>query len=328
MTHFTRRQALGAAGAMIAAPLVPTRAAAQAFPSKTIRILVGYAPGGYVDVMARAYGEAIQKATGQAVIVDNKPGAAGALAVNEMKRSAPDGHTIMMLANSAMTVNRVLYKDLGYDPDKDFTFISYIPNSPVVAFVRTDLGVRNMQELIEYARKNPMTSGTSGVGGMSHISVVELNKNFNLKIEPVHYRGEALAMQALHTGELKMMVGTWAGAQLPLGAGTAKALAVTGRQRARQLPSIPTFAEQGVTSEAFRLTSYMAIVGPAGIPDATAKRLSDLWVQAGASEKVRKFMEMYAIDDPARDRAALHEIYETEGPTWVKVARNLGLTPQ
>lgn len=327
MTKFTRRQTLAAAGALVAGPLLPGRAYAQAWPTKMIRIVTGFSAGGLIDISARAYGEYIQSVSKQTVVVENKTGAAGALAATEVARSAPDGYTLLLTVNSAMTVSRVLYKNLGYDPDKDFTLIAYMPTGNVVAFVRTDLGIGNLKELIEYARNHPVSAGTSGPGSFTHMSLVELNRFYNVNILPVHYRGEALAMQALHTGEVQLMVGTWPGAQLPIKSGTARPIAVTGVKRARQLPDVPTFFEQGLTSEAFRLTSYLCVLAPAGVPEPIAQRLSDLFVQAGTSEKVRKFREFQAMDDPAMGRAAFREIYDREGPVWIKLARDLNLAP-
>jgi len=313
---------------MLAAPLLASRATAQAWPTQNIRILNGFSAGGLTDLAARSYGEFIQQATGAAVVHETKAGAAGALAAGEVKRAAPDGHTLLVTASSTLILSPLLLKNPGFDPDKDFTLISYMPTGNAVAFVRTSLGISNLKELVEYARKNPVNAGTSGPGGFSHVTIVELNKSFNLKIEPVHYRGEVLAMQALHTGEVQMMIGTWSGARLPVGAGTAKAIAVTGTQRAKRLPDVMTFQEQGVTSEAFRLTPYLCIVGPAGMPEPIAQRLSDLFVRAGSSERVQKFMDAFDMDEPAQGRAAFRNIYDREAPVWTKTVKSLGLTPQ
>lgn len=328
MTVLTRRKTLATAGALIAAPLLAGRASAQAWPTKMIRIVHGFGAGGLVDVSARAYGEHIQKATGQTVIVESKPGAAGALAATEVARSAPDGHTLLFTINSALTVSKVLYKNLGYDPDKDFSLISYMPTGNVVAYVRSDLNVRNWKEFVEYARKNSISAGTSGISSFTNMSIMAINKAYNLNIVPVHYRGEALASQALHTGEIQFYIGTWPGVQLPVKAGTARPIAVTGEKRSKRLPDVPTFFEQGLSVPAFRLTSYLCVVAPAGVPDAVAQRLSDLFVEAGTTERVQKFMEAQSMDEPAKGRAAFREIYDKEGPLWVQLAKDLNLTPQ
>lgn len=328
MTTFTRRQVIEAGGAMLAAPLLASRATAQAWPTQPIRIVNGFAPGGLTDLTARSYGEFIQEATGATVIVEFKTGATGALAAGEVKRAAPDGHTLLLSTSSALILAPLLLKNPGFDPDKDFTLISYMPTGNVVAFVRTDLGISNLKELVEYARKHPVNAGTSGPGGFTHLSVVELNRYFNLKIQPVHYRGEALSTQALHTGEVQMHVGTSTGARLPVRAGTARAIAVTGTKRTKRLPDVMTFQEQGVTAEAFQLTSYLCILGPAGMPEPIAQRLSDLFVQAGSSEKIQKFMDTFEMDEPAQGRAAFRDIYDREAPVWVKMVKGLGLTPQ
>lgn len=328
MTTFTRRQVIGAGGAMLATQLLASRATAQAWPTQPIRIMTGFAPGGLTDLAARSYGEYIQMTTGRAVIVESKTGAGGALATGEVKRAAPDGHTLLLTSSSALILAPHLLKNPGFDPDKDFTLISYMPTGNAVAFVRTDLGISNLKELVEYARKHPVNAGTSGPGGFMHLAIVELNRYFDLKIEPVHYRGEALSTQALHTGEVQMQVGTWSGARLPVRAGTARAIAVTGTKRAKRLPDVMTFEEQGVTTESFRLTSYLCVLGPAGMPEPVAQRLSDLFVQAGSSEKVQKFMDTFEMDEPALGRAAFRDIYDQEAPVWVKMVKGLGLTPQ
>ncbi|MEO5671439.1 MAG: tripartite tricarboxylate transporter substrate-binding protein, partial [Ramlibacter sp.] len=136
------------------------------------------------------------------------------------------------------------------------------------------------------------------------------------------------SMQALHTGDVQIVIGSLSGATLPLRAGTAKPIAVTGEHRAKRLPDVPTFLEQGVTAEAFRLTSYLCVVAPAGLPEAIAQRLSDLFVQATTTERVQKFMDTQQMDDPAQGRAAFRQIYDREGPIWIKLAQGLGLTPQ
>jgi tripartite-type tricarboxylate transporter receptor subunit TctC len=324
----TRRQALGAAGAMIGSPLLATSAGAQAWPTRTIHILHGFAPGGLVDTSARVYGDFIQRATGQAVVVEAKPGAAGALAAKEAARAAPDGYTLLYTINSAMTVSRVLYKNLGYDPDKDFTLISYMPVGNALCSVRTDTGIRNVKDLVEYARKNRVNAGAPGPGSFSHMGIVELNRLYNLKIETVFYRGESPGIQALMAGDLHLYIGTQGGAAAGIEKGLLRPIAVTGDKRARRLPDVPTFHEQGVTADSFRLTSYLCVVAPAGLPEPLAQRLSDLFVQAGTSDRVQKFMDAQQMDEPALGRAAFRQVHEREGPAWIKLAQSLGLAPQ
>jgi tripartite-type tricarboxylate transporter receptor subunit TctC len=328
MTPLTRRRAIQAGAAWIANPFSAGPASAQAWPAKPIRIVTGFAPGGLIDLLARAYGESLGKATGQSVFVDSKPGAAGAISATEVKRAAPDGYTLLLAINSAITVNRVLFKNLGYDPDRDFTMIAYMPIPSPFAFVRTDLGVNNLRELAEYARKHPIACGTVGPGSLQHMLLVDLNRHFNLKIEPVNYRGEVPLMQALYTGEIPFGFGTWGGSQLPRNAGRVKAIAVSGPKRSSKLADVPTFVEQGTTSDVFKLTSYTCVMGPAGMPDALTQRLSDLFVQSGTSDALQKFMETNAFEEPPRGHAAFREIYEREAPIWVRLAKELNLTPQ
>src|ERR1700752_2908467 len=185
MSAISRRQFIGSAAAASAIPLIGSSAHAQQtdWPNRAIRIIAGYPAGGQTDLFSRTYGDYIRAETGQSVTVENKAGASGSVAAAEAKRAAPDGYTLMFTISTTMIMNRVLYKNLPYDADKDFVLISsmFAGHLPTVASKAT--GVTNLKEFAEYARKNKVSMGTYAAGSYSHMVVAELNKHFGLQME-------------------------------------------------------------------------------------------------------------------------------------------------
>ena len=208
MSAITRRRFIASAASVSAIPLIGSPAHAQTtdWPNKPIRIIAGYPAGGQTDLYARTYGEYIRAETGQNITVENKAGASGSVAAVEAKRAAPDGYTLMFTISTTMIMNRALMKNVPYDADKDFILISIMPSGslPLVAAKKT--GATNIKEFVEYCRKTEKVSvGTYAAGSYAHMAVAELNKQYGLKIEPVHYRGESpmwadLAGQTLDGG--------------------------------------------------------------------------------------------------------------------------------
>jgi len=193
MRAISRRHFIGSAAAASAIPLIGPSAYAQTgWPTRQIKIIAGYPAGGQTDLFARTYGEYIRSETGQNVVVENKAGASGSVAAVEAKRAAPDGYTLMFTISTTMIMNRVLMKDIPYDAEKDFVLVSIMPagSLPFVAGEKT--GAKTLAEFVAYAKKaEKVNVGTYGAGSYAHMAIVEMNKQYGLKIEPVHYRGEA-----------------------------------------------------------------------------------------------------------------------------------------
>jgi tripartite-type tricarboxylate transporter receptor subunit TctC len=227
-----------------------------------------------------------------------------------------------------MIMNRVLYKSLPYDADKDFVLISSMSagHLPLVASKAT--GATNLKEFAEYARKNKVSIGTYAAGSYAHIAVAELNKHFGLQMEAVHYRGEAPMWQDLAAGVIQAASGSYAAASNVLQSGAGQPIAVPQTKRMRKLPDVATFLEQGVTSKAFQLQGFICLVGPTGLPQELVQRVSDLMVEGGKSERVRNLLDTFGVDDSAVGHEDFKKLVAEEGPVWIGLVQSLGLTPQ
>ena len=328
MTELTRRGALAGGVASAAALSIATPALAQAWPSKPIRIVVTFPAGGLTDTFARAYGEFLSQKLGQPVVVENKTGASGAIGAEAVKQTAPDGHTLMWTISTTMIMNKVLFKSLPYDPDKDFVPIAWMGAGHLPMVVPKSVPATNIKEFVEYARKNKVSIGTYGAGSYSHVLVAELNKAFGLAMEAVHYRGEAPMWQDLAAGAIQAATGSYAAVAGILQSGAGRAIAVPTTTRMGKLPDVGTFLEQGVTSNAFQIQGWIGLFAPAGVPQPIVDRLSELMIEGGKTEKIRKMLDTFGIDRAAEGQVFFREILAREGPIWIDLVKGLGLTPQ
>jgi tripartite-type tricarboxylate transporter receptor subunit TctC len=316
----SRRSLLGAAASAVAFPSI-ARSASEAWPQRPIKIIVGFAAGGQTDVYARLYGEFIGSQTGVPVVVENKTGALGSIAGAEVKRTAPDGYTILFNTSGAMTVNRVLVKDLAYDTDRDFQLVSAMPTGGLPLIVSKKLGVSDLDGFVRHARATGrVTLGTFGVGSPAHLTILALNRQYGLNIEPIHYRGEAPMFTDVVAQTVDGGVGTIVGAQPVLQSGSGQVIAVP-RKRLTTFPEVRTFAEQGAESPLFGLMTYQCCAVPVGTPTAIVERLSDLITRAAQTEKVKTMFQTFGIDEGPMPIAATRELYAREAPVWIELAR-------
>jgi tripartite-type tricarboxylate transporter receptor subunit TctC len=315
-------------GGIAAASLLPAPAIAEAWPSKPIRIVCGYPAGGLTDIFARAYGEFISQKTGQSVIVENKAGASGAIAAEQVKGAAPDGYTLMFTISTTMIMNKVLFKKLPYDPDKDFALISWLNAGHLPMIINRNVPAKNVAEFAEYARNNKVSLGTYGAGSYPHVVAETLNHHFGLKMEAVHYRGEALMWQDVASNAIQGGSGSIAGAASVLQTGIGRPIAVPSMMRAKRLPDVPTFYEQGLTEQAFLVRGFICLVGPIAMPDDIVQKLSDLMVEGGKTERIQKILDTFGIDEGARDRTYFKEVLAKEGPVWIDLIKSLNIEPQ
>jgi tripartite-type tricarboxylate transporter receptor subunit TctC len=315
----TRRDVLryGSAAALAA---LPAPAIAQPWPSKPIRIIVTYPAGGLTDVFARAYGEYVSQKVGQPVVVENKTGAAGAIGAEMVKSSSADGYTLMM--------NKVLFKKLPYDPDKDFALVAWFNTGHLPTIINKDVPARNVAEFAAWARDRKVSLATYGAGSYAHVVTETLNRHYGLRMEAVHYRGEALMWQDVASGAVQGASGSYASASAVLQTGAGRPIAVPTMERMKKLPDVPTFYEQGLTEKAFQVRGWVGCAAPVGTPDDVVQKLSDLMVEAGKTERIQKIIDTFGIDEAARDRTYFKKVLDEEGPVWLDVIKSLNIEPQ
>jgi tripartite-type tricarboxylate transporter receptor subunit TctC len=325
-TRLSRRQLIAAGAATASLPLIGTRASAQAaWPSKPVRIVVGYPAGGQTDGIARAYGEFLSRHFGQTFIVENKGGGSGSVGAIDVKQAAPDGHTLMCTISTTMIQNRATIKNLAYDPEKDFAIFSVVKGSGLLMLAQTSSGVTNLKEFIDFAKKaKTVNMGTYAVGSTPHIVAFELNKQYGLKIEPIHYRGEAPMWADFMTGSIDTAIGSYAVTSPVLQSGRGKLIGTTGA-RLKAYPDIPTLAEQGATSKLFGVRGFTGWWAPAGTSPEILKKLSDAMVLAGKDSRVQQALGSYDLE-PASDMTEAQKQFTEESPVLLSVLKDLGIT--
>ena len=324
----TRREVLRYGSAAAVAAALPAPALAQAWPSKPIRIICGYPAGGLTDIFARAYGEYISQKTGQPVTVENKAGASGAIAAEQVKSAPADGYTLMWTISTTMIMNKVLFKKLPYDPDKDFALVAWFNTGHLPTIINKDVPARNVAEFAAWARDRKVSLATYGAGSYAHVVTETLNRHYGLKMEAVHYRGEALMWQDVASGAVQGASGSYASASAVLQTGAGRPIAVPTMERMRKLPDVPTFYEQGLPEKAFQVRGWVGCAAPVGTPDDVVQKLSDLMVEAGKTERIQKIIDTFGIDEAARDRAYFKRILVEEGPILTEVVKSLNIEPQ
>jgi len=260
-----------AAGALT---LVNFAAHAQggAWPTKPVKLVVPFPAGGATDVVARALAQRLTAELGQTFVIDNKPGAATAIASEYVSRAAPDGYTIMMGASSALVNNRFLYKKLSYDPDA-FELISLVCVTPLVLVANTALPVDNVQSLVQYAKANPdkISYASYGTGTISHLATALLALRSGVRMSHVPYKGSSEALPALVGGHVNLYTDTVITSAPLLKAGKLKALGVTTAKRTALLPNVPTIAEQGFPG--YEMVPWLGLVAPKGTPPEVVEQL-------------------------------------------------------
>ena len=263
----TRRTALGmAAGAL----LLPGGAQAQAFPSQTIRIVVPYPPAGPTDALARIIAQELQAANGWTVIVDNKPGASGALGTREVAKAEPDGHTIGLGTNQTHATNAILLKDAGYDPLADFVPIAGLADLQHALVVRKELPAKTVGELVELAKKSPGTLnyGSTGAGSASHLAMELFKAKTGTDMVHVAFRGAGPMALEIVGGRIDVAFSTLPSVLGLIQSGDMRALAIASDNKAPQLPDVPLLKEQGVAGG--EADAWLALFAPAKTPAAGA----------------------------------------------------------
>ena len=250
---------------------------ADSYPSRPVTIIVPFSAGAVTDIETRLYAQKLTELTGRNFIVDYKAGAGSMIGSAHVAKSPADGYTLLV-ATQALSIAPLIYKNLNFDPIKDFTFVSMISKRAPMLLATPSLPVKNVSEYIAYARANPgkLNIGTSGPSGGAHLSMVWLHHITNTKATFIHYKGGALSFTALMGGEVHVAIGSVIAMMPNVKAGKARILAMTSAERAKILPDIPTVAEQGVPG--FEYAPWLGFAVPRGTPAATVAQLNALLV--------------------------------------------------
>lgn len=280
-------------------------AAAQSYPDKPIRLVIGYTPGGAADVIARIVGDAMSRELGQPINVDNKPGAGSTLASDLLSRAPADGYTLGLATGTLYGIDQHLYK-VKYTPD-DFSPITRLTISPLILAVNKEVGAKSVNELLANARANPgkLNYASSGIGGSPHIAGLTFEKLAGTKMTHIPFKGGAPALQSVAAGNVELSFGT-AASVLPLGQqGLVRMLAVTTAQRSPVAPDLPTVAESGLPG--FEFTFWFGLFGPAKLPQPVIDRLFAAATKVLADPQVKEKLliggnEAVASKSPAEFR--------------------------
>lgn len=315
---------------IIVAGLLPAPGAvqAQAWPAKPVRFVAPFPPGGPVDVLARLIGQKITERSGIAVLVENRPGAAGNLGIDIVAKAAPDGHTLLHVPAGNITINATLLRDMPFNWERDFSPVTMIATVPNLLAVHPAVPARNVQELVTYSRANPgkLTYGSPGIGSGLHLSGELFRREAGIDIAHVPYKGTTQAMNDLIGGQLTMMFGALPTLMPQVRAGKLRALAVTSGQRTAAAPDLLTLAESGLPG--FNVNSWYAIMAPAKTPpDVVASIAEEVRRILGLAE-VRQALDAQGLTPVGMQPPEFAALIKRETATWAKVIREGNIKPE
>ena len=302
-------------------------AAAQDFPSKPIRVVVGYAPGGGTDIFARLIADRMSAALGQSMIVDNRPGVNGNLGAGQVAKSPPDGYTLLFVVNTHVT-NGAIYANQPFDAIKDFAPVGLGVSTPLLLVATPSFAPNSIAELTAFAKASPgkATFATPGLGSPAHLTIEMLKSQEGIDIQVIHYKGAGPAQTDVMAGHVNMQIPTLAQALPQAKAGKIKMLAQTGLTRSALAPDLPTIAEQGVPG--FQSDIWFALLAPAATPQPLIARLNRALNEVlGAPDTIARLREIGGDPIGGTPEQAV-KLMRDDQAKWHKVIKAVGIKPQ
>jgi tripartite-type tricarboxylate transporter receptor subunit TctC len=314
------------AGALVCMLLSTANASAQTFPSKPIRVVIPFVAGGSSDIVGRAIASKFQEILGQPGVVENRPGANGAIAAEFVAKAEPDGYTVLVGSIGVFSINSALFKDLRYQP-RDFAPITLAVTTPNVLITRPDLPASSMKELVDYAKKNPgkLSYCSSGTGSSDHLTGELWKQGSGLFAVHVPYRGGAACQTDIMGSQVDISFQNLGAVTNYIRGNRMKALAVTANARHPQLPNVPTTAEAGFPD--LVVTSWQAAAAPAKTPREVVAKLNDAMVRALRSPDIRERMTQIGFDVVASTPEEFGRFMQEEVDRWTKVVQRGGIKP-
>lgn len=304
--------------------LLAASAAAQPYPSKPVRLLVPFTPGGSQDVIGRLLAAKVGEALGQTIVVENKPGAGGLLATQELARAPADGHTLLLETGAQMAIEPALNPKAGYDPGKSFVHVVHLADAPLVLLAVPSLPVTSVKDLIALskAKKASVNTASTGNGTYTHLTLELFKVASGADLTHVPYKGAAPAFNDLMGGQVQTMFTTTASAQPYTSTQRLKALAVTSPKRSPMMPDVPTFAEAGVPID---VSVWVGIAVPAGTPGPVVERLNAEFNKALAAPDVKAKLATLGVDPIGGTSAEFTQYVRNDVERWARIIKTAGV---
>ncbi|MEO6363733.1 MAG: tripartite tricarboxylate transporter substrate binding protein [Caldimonas sp.] len=299
--------------------------AQSTFPSKPIKLLVGFPPGGGIDFAARTIQPALEAALGQPVVVENKPGVGGVLAATELSRSPADGYTLLVANTGPFAIAPYLQAKMPYDPLKQFSYIGQISEGSYIAATRADHPAKDLKQFVDWAKANPGKANyaSGGNGSSTHMNGELLNAVAGIDLQHVPYKGSAPAVQDLIGGQVQLLIDAVPVLLPQIRSGRLKALAVTGTARDPNLPDVPTARELGL--QGMEAVGFQGIVGPPGLPKAVVDRLAAELAKLLAVPEVRARFAVAGAEVRSRGPQEFAELVRADNQKWSTLIRQRGI---
>lgn len=306
------------------ASVVAAAQPAESYPNRPIRLIVPFGPGAGVDVVGRVVGQKLTESLGQTIVIDNRAGAGGTLGASIAAKATSDGYTLVMGSIGSLGTSKGLYKDLAYDPIRDFAPITLAARAPSGLLVHAALPIKTTSELIAYAKASPgkLNAASAGNGSPSHLAVEMLKSMAGIRIVHVPYKGPAQALQAVASGEAQMQIQSLVSAMPHIQAGRMRLIATTGTKRSSQVPDIPTVSEAAVP--AFEVYTWFGMLAPAGTPNSIVQKLNAEIVAVLRQPDVRKYLVNQGAEVVGNKPEEFAKFIEQEVAKWTKVIRESG----
>ncbi len=310
---------------IIFAALLPRAWATEAYPARPVRLLVGFPPGGANDLVARAVAARLGPRLGQQVVVDNRPGAGGNIATQQVARAAPDGYTMLLGSVSSLAMGPAMYREVGYDPLTDFAPVTQAVGVSSLLTVHPSLPVKSLKELVALARKRPgqLNTGTPGTGSIAHLGLELFKRAAGIEVVHIPYKGGGPAVIDAMAGQIEFLMSLISTSAPHVKTGKLRGLAISSSQRSPALPEIPTIAESGYPG--YEASGWLGLLFPAKTPDAVVQRVYKDAVAVINLADVREQLLSVGIDPAPSSPEAFRAYIKAEFAKWGKLIKEAGI---